>query len=289
MSVARMVAESVLVPHEPRPTASRGVAGLAWALALVSSVAALGTLWWPDLLTGTAVMNGSARGTALVVLVLAVPLLVGSLSGRLGPTWSIVGALGATAYLLYNAVLFSFATPLNHAFLVYVAMLGLGFWCLARLVHEVGTGSVLPTRAHRLAAAWILAVVTLNALAWLAAVVPASFSDRPTSVLDGTGLTTNPVYVQDLALWLPALTWIAVQLWRGRGTVLGAGALAFWTLEAVGVAVDQWRGHAADPSSDVASAAVVPMFLAVAAVTGTVLWLLSRESRGGLQGRRGVS
>jgi len=30
-----------------------------------------------------------------------------------------------------------------------------------------------------------------------------------------------------------------------------------WVIESVGVAVDQWFGHAADPASTVASAAVV--------------------------------
>ena len=41
---------------------------------------------------------------------------------------------GTLAYLLYQAVLFCFATPLNNLFLVYVAYLGLCFWSLVTLL-----------------------------------------------------------------------------------------------------------------------------------------------------------
>ena len=286
MSVARVVAESVPGLTQVRsdtdsgPTAPRGAVGLCRALVPVSLLAAAATLWWPDLLTGNDVMNGSARGTALVVMVLAAPVLALSVArGSPRTPWAWAGALGATAYLLYNAVLLCFATPFNHAFLVYVAMLGLAFWTLVLLVPAAVSPPVDASRVHRLAASWIAVVVVLNALAWISRIAPAVLDQRPTSVLDGTGLTTNPVYVQDLAVWLPALAWVAWQLWHGRHTLLAAGALLFWTLEGVGVAVDQAWGHHADPGSTVASFAAVPMFLVVAAVTATALVAVVRRSR----------
>ena len=74
--------------------------------------------------------------------------------------------------------------------------------------------------------------------------------------------------------WLPLVAVGAWQLWRRRpwGYVISGAALAFWTLEAATVAVDQWFGHRADPSSDVASDAVVLPFAAVALITGVVFW-----------------
>ncbi len=54
----------------------------------------------------------------------------------------------------------------------------------------------------------------------------------------------------------------AVWLWRRRpwGYLVVGSMLTMWVIESLGVAVDQWFGHAADPSSTVASAAIVPVF-----------------------------
>ena len=243
---------------------------LAGVLATVTAVACLANLVVPDLLSGTAVMNGSAKGTSLVALVVAVPLLlVSSWRGRTGSTHALVLATGATAYLLYNSVLFLFATPFNEAFLLYVAMLGLAAWSL------VGLGVALWSRVDELATevpwwvpAYVWLVVALNVTAWLARVIPATLDDDPTAWLDGTGLTTNPVIAQDLALWLPVMAWLGWGVWKARPPLvaLAAAGLAFWVVEFLGVAVDQWWGHQADPSSTWASMGAVPMFVALALV-----------------------
>jgi hypothetical protein len=67
------------------------VYSLSAALAVPAAVGSLLTFLFPDVLRGTAVMNGSARGTALVVMLGAVPVI----------TW-----LGALAFLLYNSLMF---------------------------------------------------------------------------------------------------------------------------------------------------------------------------------------
>ena len=213
-------------------------------------------------------MNGSARGTAAVVLFAAVPLLAGSMvlatrgSVRAYAVW-----LGAVAYLAYNGVMFCFATPFNPLFLLYVAMLGLSVFGLAGLlVHGLGLGAVDPGAVGRWVAAFIAIVAVLNLVLWLSDVVPALFADDPTSILDGTGLTTNPVYVQDLAFWLPAMLLLALGLARDgrRYLVPAAGGLVFWVVEAVGVGVDQWMGGTADPGSTVASASIAAASTSIA-------------------------
>ena len=50
----------------------------------------------------------------------------------------------------------------------------------------------------------------------------------------------------------------------------------FWTVEAIGVAVDQWMGHRADPESSVVSLTVVPGFAVLAVLSGVALWLSLR-------------
>jgi hypothetical protein len=249
---------------------------LSGSLAVVAAVAGAGTAFIPGVLRGTRVMNGSARGTALVVLLIAVPALAMAMwfaahgSARAQIVW-----LGAAGYTLYNSVLFLFMTPFNNLFLLYVAMLSLSIWSTAMVIRGVDVESFrerfspkLPVRAI---AVYALAIVALNFLAWMRSVAPGVLSTSSPSFLDGTGMTTSALYVQDLAFWLPLMAVSSVWLWRRQawGYVIAGGMLVMYEIEAVGVAVDQWMGHAADPASAVASAAAVPMF-AVIFVIGLV-------------------
>src|SRR5664279_2637104 len=99
---------------------------LSGAVLLVASVASGLTFGVDGVLTGPAAMNGSARGTALVLLVLTVPLLaVAMVLAARGSVGAVIVWLGALAHIAYNAQLFLYGTPFNHLFLMYVAMLGL--------------------------------------------------------------------------------------------------------------------------------------------------------------------
>ena len=101
-------------------------------------------------------------------------------------------------------MLLVFATPFNRLFLLYVALLGLAVWTLADAAVHVWQRTVGPPLAvPRWAPGYLAVVVVLNALAWLARVVPAVVTGHPADLLDGTGLPTNPVIAQDLAFWLP--------------------------------------------------------------------------------------
>src|SRR5664280_525963 len=104
---------------------------LAWALALVAALTCALVVFVPGVLRGNAVMNGSARGTALVMLVVAVPCLVAGLVGtRNGSVRAIASRLGAVAYLRYNAVQLLFATPFDRLFLLYAVTDALALWSL---------------------------------------------------------------------------------------------------------------------------------------------------------------
>lgn len=263
---------------------SRRTRGLCAAVALLVVVAAVPTFFVDGILNGTPVMNGSARGTALTMFALALPVLaVGLVTSTRGSVRGRAALIGALGYLTYNATLLVYATPFNELFLAYVALLGLSLWSLVSALLDplprLVPGSRLPARSI---AAFILTVVALNALAWLRFVVR-DLGEDPPGFLDGTGLTTNPIYVQDLAVWLPALAIVAVLLWQRRpaGVFLAGAGLFFWMIEAIGVAVDQWFGHQADPASDVATLAGVVLFVVLAAATlvPLVLWLRAVPSR----------
>jgi hypothetical protein len=257
---------------------------LSGALAVAAAASAALSFFVPSVLTGAAVGNGNLRGTALVVLLIGVPTLVTAMirSSRGSTRW-LVGWLGTLGYLLYQAVLFCFATPLNSLFLCYVAYLGLAVWSIVTLVPAVdlhGFGSrVSAGMPARFVAGFALAIAALNAAVWLSAIIPALLQSRPESLMKGTGLLTNPVYVQDLAIWLPLLATAAVACWRRRpwGLLVTGAMLAMFTLEGIGVATDQWFGSRADPFSPAASMTMVPAFAVVALVTGTVLGIHLRN------------
>ena len=119
------------------------------ALATAAAASAGFSFFLSSVLSGAEVGNGNLRGTALVVFLLGVPALLTAMAGTAcgSPRWLVVW-LGTLGYLLYQAVLFCFATPLNSFFLCYVAYLGLGVWSVVTLfpaVDQHAFGSRLST------------------------------------------------------------------------------------------------------------------------------------------------
>lgn len=265
------------------PTPARAAFRLSVALAVVSAGAAGLTVLLPDVLRGPAAMNGSARGTALVMLLGATPLLVGAMAAaRRGSVRGLLLWLGGVAYLAYNSVMLLLGTPFNALFPLYDAVLGLSIWSAIVLVHGLDetrvASSVVPGVRHRAVATLIWVVVAGNTLVWLRGLLPGLAQDPP-AFLDGTGLTTLPTYVQDFAFWLPLFTLTGWWLWQQRpwGVVLAPVVMTYFVLEGVGVAVDQTWGHLADPASGVVSVEVVPGFLILTVVCAGVLAHLLRH------------
>lgn len=260
---------------------------LAMATASVAVVAGFWTFVDPGLLRGPEAMQGSARGTASVLAGVAVPVLLVSVwRARHGSGSALLAWAGALLYVLYNAVLFLFLTPFNAAFLVYVALLGSALWALGYLaatreLWRVGE-SIAGRAPVRGVAAYVWVIAALNAAAWLAEIIPALDDPYPTAMLAGTGVQTNAIYVQDLAVWLPLAAVAALWLRRreSRGVVVVGAVLGMWVIESLSIAVDQWFGAHADPGSQVVSSALVAPFLALAAVGLLPLWLLLRAAAG---------
>jgi hypothetical protein len=112
----------------PRP--GRVAFWLSSALAVIAAASALATFLLPGILRGPAVMNGSC-GTALIIVLMAAPVLVCSLVWRGGARPAVLAWLGAARILVYNALMFLFATPVNRLFPLYLAMFSLSCWSIA--------------------------------------------------------------------------------------------------------------------------------------------------------------
>jgi len=264
---------------------------LSAALGITAAASSLLTFTVPAVLRGTAVMNGSARGTALVVLLAGVPALACSmLLAARGSAAAVITWLGAAGFLLYNSLMFVFATPANRLFPLYLAMLALAAWSIGAVLRQADVAALgalfSPRTPVRGIAVYMWVTVALNAAAWLARMVPAVAHAGPPAYLRGTGLTVNVVYVQDLALWLPLLAVAAAWLWRRQpwGYLLAGAGLVMWVLESTSIAADQWYGHAAAPASPVASGTLVPAFAALAVIGLIPAGLLLHGLSGGVPG-----
>lgn len=261
---------------------------LSTGLAVATAAAAGPSLFFPELLGGTAVMTGNLRGTALVMLAVALPLLVAGMrrTAHNSARWLVVW-LGAAAYLTYQGVMLLFATPYNALFLPYVAVLSLGIWTLVTLLSTVQLHGFAartdPRMPVRFIAGVTLTFALLNATAWLARILPTTTAEDPASVLDGSGLLTNPVWVQDLAFWIPAAVVAATWMWRRRprGVLLTGAVLVLFTVECISIASDQWWGARADDSQpDWASMTMVPVFLVAALLAAVPLvWYFRNVDR----------
>ncbi len=257
---------------------------LSGALVVVAGLSATLSLLVPSQLTGSTVSTGNMRGTALALLVVGLPVFtMAVVRTARGSPRALVVALGTLGYLLYQAVLFCFAVPLNNLFLLYVADLGLSLWTLVAFLLRADLaafgGRLSPRTPVKRLAAVALTLAALNAAAWLAQIIPATTTAHPRTLLADTGLLTNPVFVQDLAVWLPLLTAAAIACWHRRswGVLVVGAMLAMFVLESVSIASDQWFGSRADPSSPSASMAAVPLFAGVAVVLALVLVWYSRH------------
>ena len=273
----------VLRQERTRPTPARSLVrnvpllrAMTLGLLAAASLAAGGSLLRPDLLRGVAVVDGNLRGTAFVVLTIGLPLALFGLwrtTVREDPR-GLVALLGAATYLTYQGVMFCFATPFNALFLSYVALLGSGIWTLIIVVSEVDSDAVASSvgarTPYRAVSAALFLFAGLNTLAWLARILPAVVTGDPAAGIEGSGLPTNPVWVQDLAFWLPAAFVVGSMMWRRRplGVLLAEAMLAFYVVESLSVASDQWWGVQADSGEPtLASLAAVPGALIVAGLT----------------------
>jgi hypothetical protein len=199
--------------------------------------------------------------------------------------------LGALGSIAYQSVLFLFGVPFNSFFFLYVAMLSMSVWAIVALagrtpVARVG-GQIGTNAPVRLVAGYLLINAALFGVLWLGSTVPAILSSEPPAFLEGTGMLTGPVQIIDFAFTLPLMTLAALLLLRRRpwGYLLSGVLLVMLAIETASIGVDQWLGHAADPSSPAASAALTPLFAVLTMIGIVVLGLfLRRGARAGQAG-----
>ena len=247
------------------------------ALAVVAVLAGAATFFfWPLFTRDAPMVVGNARGTALTVLVLAVPLLVGSMIlSRRGSVRAVFVWTAALGYLGYNAVLFSFSLRFNPFFLPFAAMLSLSFWAIVVRLRTLDLDAVADASARVpvgvISVYLLLCVVAWGAL-WLSSILPATLSNTMPRELAESGMGQNAVWVLDFAFTFPLAVVGALWIWRRRpwGYVVAGTMTLMLTLETAGVFVDQLFGRLHDPSASLGALPPLAAFTVAGAVVSAV-------------------
>ena len=250
-----------------RFTVAYWLSGLLAAVTVIQSTVGA---FHPQIFRDPAMTAGNARGTDVVILFVALPTLIVSMiltrrgSQRAKVTWA-----GALTYILYNAIIFAFATAFNPLFLICVAMLSLAVWSLVVLLTQINVDTI---RVHfaektpvRFFAGYLAIISLLFLITWLKQIVPAMIAPAAPTFLAGTIMLTSPVHVLDLGFLLPLGFVGAVWLWQKKswGYLLAGLLITMMTIETTSIAVDQFFGHIHDPA---ASPDAVPLFLGLTVI-----------------------
>ena len=278
-----MFTKTIFNPIRSRVSTLCWMSGL---LVLVTMIQSAVGVFHPQIFSDPTITAGNARGTDFVIFFVALPVLVISMIlARRGSLRAQLIWVGALVYLLYNAVIFSFATAFNPLFLLYVATLSLSFWSLVILLSQMNIESIraqfVETKPIRWFAGYLIIISLLFLLTWIKQIVPAMFSNTTPAFLSGTILLTSPVQVLDLGFLLPSGFLGAVWLWKkqARGYTLTGLLLVMMAIETLSIAVDQYFGHFHNPAT---SPDAIPLFCGMTLigliVTLTHLGYLNRKS-----------
>lgn len=264
------------------------LSGLLAAVTLIGSAAGffITDLFQRD----NAALGGCARGTALVILAAALPVLVVSMFLTVrGVKAARLVWLGMLLYILYNSVYYTFSATFNRFTPVFIAMLSLAGWSLLVVLRETDAEAIRagfgPKTPTRFTAIFLLLPVLIFLITDLREVLSSALTDAlPASILD-TQMPTNHFHVMDLAFLVPLFLMAVVWLWQKRawGYTLAGMMLSYYAVELLGIGADQWYGGNADPTSPLADASLMMPFIIGALVFLAVLVAYLWHARGGKQ------
>lgn len=201
------------------------------ALVVVASVAGLTV---DGIYRDNLLVRSSWRGTDLVSLVVAVPLLISaSFATRRGSGRGTLVCVGVLAYAAYNYAFYLFGAAFNELFLVYVGVLilstlGLIFGLSSPRVRTMADPVVGPPAASWVG--WLVTVVAvLLGIFWLATSVAYLRTGRVPAMVTATGHPTNVTGALDL--WLVVTFGLLGGAWLIRGRPWGFIISAVWTVK----------------------------------------------------------
>jgi len=204
-------------------------------IVLVIAVSAVG-LFYPEIYKA-ATPNWLAQsvGQDAVDLFLIVPVLViGTFYAFTSNRFAVYLWIGTMLYLVYTFLIYCFSVRFNPLFIPYCLILGVSFFSLVWFFsgEKRDYYGTVSNRILGVIGIYFIAISIVFYALWMAEVLPATINNEtPKSILDA-GLTTNPVHVIDLALFLPATFIIGIMALRRirLSTIMAPVLLTFFAL-----------------------------------------------------------
>ncbi|MCU7547668.1 hypothetical protein OCK74_01020 [Chitinophagaceae bacterium LB-8] len=188
-------------------------------IVILALVASIGGLLIKGLYHDNLFVNTAWRGTDLVTLIIALPLLIVSLifsmrgSQRAQLVW-----LGMVDYMLYNYAFYLFGSAFNAFFLVYVAIFTLSIFTLIFGLLSIDVEAIGWKFKNGVPAKWISGYMFLLAFGLLSVYTTQIYqfisADIVPSIIIMTGHPTSIVFALDLSLLVPPLILGGIWLWK---------------------------------------------------------------------------
>jgi hypothetical protein len=192
-------------------------------------IASAGGLFIEDLYRDNLWTSSQLRGSDLVRMVAAVPLLAGALvfTWR-GSRRALLVWLGLLWMTVYDYAFFVFGAAFNEFFLIYVALFTLSMLALLFALPGVDVQEIKREFKDSTPVKWISAYMLFIAVflggMWIAQSLSFVTSGVIPQSIQDSGHPTGVVYALDLSLLVPGMVLGAIWLWQRRpwGYVLGA-------------------------------------------------------------------
>jgi len=192
---------------------------LSGAIAILLLIVTLGGLFINGLYRDTTWMLVQARGQDLATLVIGVPLLIVSLLMTIrGSEKALLVWLGSLTYILYTYITYAFGSAFNAFFLFYIALVSLSLFTLVTALLHINVDALshhFDAKAPvKTVSTFLLTVAILVFLAWMKQIIPSLFTGQLPESIALARTPSNPIFVLDLAVLLPAFCLAAIWLWR---------------------------------------------------------------------------
>jgi hypothetical protein len=173
-------------------------------------------------------ITAAFRGTDLVTLVLAVPLLLGGqVLSRRGSTRGHLVWLAMLGYMLYGYAFYLFGASFNALFLVYTALFGLSIWALVLAAGSTDAAAfvarIRPGMPRWPVVTYLVVVACGLGILWVAMSAGFVFTGQVPAPVVNSGHPTGVVFALDLSLIVPGMIVAGMWLLKKRpwGYLLG--------------------------------------------------------------------